>query len=40
MGAISLADDEIHVTRKDKESLKGRFKLVGQSLQSAIVVLH
>lgn len=37
MGAIGLADDYIKIKRKDKEGLKGRFKIVGQITLGLIV---
>ena len=37
MGAIGLADDYLKIKRKDKEGLKGRFKIVGQITLGLIV---
>ena len=37
MGAIGLADDYLKIKRKDKEGLKGRFKIVGQIILGVIV---
>ena len=37
MGAIGFVDDYIKVFRKDKEGLKSRFKLIGQSTLGLIV---
>ena len=37
MGIIGLADDYLKIKRKDKEGLKGRFKIVGQVTLGMIV---
>jgi phospho-N-acetylmuramoyl-pentapeptide-transferase len=37
MGIIGLADDYLKIKRKDKEGLKGRFKIVGQVTLGLIV---
>jgi phospho-N-acetylmuramoyl-pentapeptide-transferase len=37
MGVIGLADDYLKIKRKDKEGLKGRFKIVGQVTLGLIV---
>lgn len=37
MGAIGLADDYIKIFKKDKEGLKGRFKVAGQFLLGLVV---
>ena len=37
MGAIGLADDYIKIFKKDKEGLKGRFKVAGQLLLGLVV---
>ena len=37
MGSIGLADDYIKIFKKDKEGLKGKFKLIGQIFLGAFV---
>ena len=37
MGSIGLADDYIKIFKKDKEGLKGKFKLIGQIFLGALV---